>query len=83
MLDRGFTEIKKWIRKIFSERKFSNVLNFHFRFALMEIKIALTRLLKMFTIKDCEKTQVPVPVNTANVQSPSEGVYVKLVPRYQ
>ena len=47
----------------------------------MEIKIALTRVLKRFTIKECEKTQVPLPVNTANIQSPSQGVYVKLVPR--
>ncbi len=48
------------------------------RFAVMEDKIALTRLLKQFTIKHCQKTKVPCPTKKFAVYSPSEGVTVML-----
>ena len=53
----------------------------NFRFALMEIKITMARLLKKYTIKECDKTLNPLPVTTASTQAPSEGVHVKIVSR--
>ena len=52
------------------------------RFAVMEYKIALTRLLKRFNIKRCAETKVPCPTKKNGVISPSEGVTVILEKRY-
>ncbi len=51
------------------------------RFALMEAKISLIRLLKRYTIVKCKETKVPLPIQPNSVTEPSEGVYVKLVGR--
>ena len=48
------------------------------RFAVMEYKIALARLLKRFTIKRCAETKVPCPTKKNAVTSPSQGVTVTL-----
>ncbi len=48
------------------------------RFAVMEYKIALVRLLKIFTIKRCPETKVPCPTKRNVLYSPSEGVTVML-----
>ena len=48
------------------------------RFAILEIKIVLTRIMKKFTIERCAETKVPCPTKKNGVFSPSEGVYVKL-----
>ncbi len=52
------------------------------RFAVMEYKIALTRLLKMFNIKRCDETKVPCPTKVMGLLSPSEDVTVILERRY-
>ena len=48
------------------------------RFAVMEYKIALTRLLKQFNIKRCNETKVPCPTRKNAIYSPSEGVTIML-----
>ena len=51
------------------------------RFAVVEYKIALARLLKKFSVRPCSKTKIPCPVRQNGVHSPSEGVYVTLESR--
>ena len=48
------------------------------RFAILEYKIALTRIVKKFTIERCAETKVPCPTKKNGAFTPSEGVYVKL-----
>ncbi len=48
------------------------------RFAVMEYKIALARLLKRYNIKKCPQTKVPCPTKKNGVFSPSEGVTIIL-----
>ena len=48
------------------------------RFAQMEYKITLARVLKKFNIKRCQATKVPLPTKKNGVHGPSEGVYVVL-----
>ena len=48
------------------------------RFAQMEYKITLARVLKKFNIKRCQATKVPLPTKKSGVHGPSEGVYVVL-----
>lgn len=52
------------------------------RFALMEAKIAIVRLMRQFTINKCSETKVPLPVARTGVLGPVEGVYVTLAKRY-
>ncbi len=52
------------------------------RFAVMEYKIALTRLLKRSNIKRCAETKVPCPSTKNLAISPSEGVTIILEKRY-
>ena len=51
------------------------------RFAFMEAKIALARLLKQYSIRSCKETQVPLPVFLNSVRGPSHGVHVLLEKR--
>ena len=51
------------------------------RFAQMEYKIALSRILKRFNILRCDETKVPCPTKKNGINGPSEGVYVKLEKR--
>ena len=48
------------------------------RFAQMEYKIALVRVLKRFNIVRCSETKIPCPVKKNGLTGPSEGVYVVL-----
>ena len=48
------------------------------RFAIMEYKLTLARMLKSFTIKRCAETKVPCPIKMHGPQGPSQGVYVVL-----
>ena len=51
------------------------------RFAVMEYKIALTRLLKRFNVRSSADTKVPCPTKINGLYSPSEGVTVLLEKR--
>ena len=53
------------------------------RFALMEAKITLARVLKAFTIVRAEETQVPLRVAGAGIAKPTQGVVIKLERRSQ
>ena len=52
------------------------------RFAVLEYKFALTRILKRFNIKRCDETKVPCPTKKFGLLSPSEGVFVKLEKKF-
>ena len=47
----------------------------------MEIKMMLVRLLKAYTIEKTERTPEKLPTTRSSVQSPSEGVIIRLVKR--
>ncbi|XP_054709648.1 cytochrome P450 3A24-like [Uloborus diversus] len=52
------------------------------RFALMEAKLALARLLSKYRLKPCEKTEsepIPLKVSGATI-NPKNGVHIKAVP---
>ena len=54
---------------------------FVFRFALMEIKMMLVRLMKAYNIEKTDRTPEKLPTTRSSVQSPSEGVIIRLVKR--
>jgi cytochrome P450 len=51
------------------------------RFAILEIKVTLVRLLKSYVIKSCDKTEVPLSKHKQGVMSPANGVWVTLEKR--
>ena len=51
------------------------------RFALLEVKIAMARILKQYVIHRCPETQVPLPVSKVSFRSPTEGIYLTLSKR--
>ena len=51
------------------------------RFALMELKIALVRILKNYNIEKSSETQVPVQKQKRFIRGPAQGVFVKLTAR--
>ena len=51
------------------------------RFAYMEMKFALVRMLKRWNIETCDKTQNPLPIKKNFSYSPLKGVWIKLVER--
>lgn len=51
------------------------------RFGLLEVKIAMTRILKQFIIHQCPETEDPVPVSQSFFRGPSEGIYITLSKR--
>ncbi len=51
------------------------------RFALLEMKIAMAKILKFYAIHKCEETKIPLPVAKISFRSPSEGIYVTLSKR--
>ena len=53
------------------------------RFAQMEYKDAMVRLLKKFNIKRCDATKIPCPAKKNGINGPSEGVYIVLEKRSQ
>nr|QST15053.1 CYP361B1 protein [Diaphanosoma celebensis] len=54
------------------------------RFAMLEMKMALARLLRQFRVLPCSQTQDPLPtVVRTTIMNPLDGVWVKLEPRVQ
>ena len=47
----------------------------------MEIKMMLMRLIKVYKLEKTERTPENLPVMRFGVQSPRQGVYVRLVKR--
>ncbi len=47
------------------------------RFALMEIKFTLVRILQKFTLVPCAETQIPLVVRDCQTISPKDGVWLK------
>jgi len=53
------------------------------RFAIMEIKLALCKMLQKITFQQCAATQVPLKFKQAgSIMFPENGVYVKVVPNH-
>jgi len=52
------------------------------RFAMMEAKLALGKLIKNFRIEQCPETEVPLKVAEQAVVTPMNGVVVRLVKRH-
>ncbi|XP_072168373.1 cytochrome P450 3A29-like [Diadema setosum] len=50
------------------------------RFALMEIKMAIVRLLQKFRFETCSKSEVPVKLGTRNVK-PEKGIVLSVIER--
>ena len=51
------------------------------KFALIELKIALVKLLLNFEINSCEQTPDVLPLKEAFVRRPKDGVYVYIKKR--
>ena len=51
------------------------------RFALMEIKLALAKLLQNYTLLQCDETEVPLQLKLAGTLTPKNGVKVKVARR--
>ena len=48
------------------------------RFALMEAKTAIVRILQKYTIKQCPQTQVPLQLQEGTTITPKDGIMVSL-----
>jgi cytochrome P450 len=48
------------------------------RFALMEAKIVLAKIIKKYRIVPCEQTQIPLNVLAFGMLGPKDGVTVKM-----
>ncbi|KAK7806216.1 hypothetical protein U0070_008879, partial [Myodes glareolus] len=51
------------------------------RFALMNIKLALTKILQNFSFQSCKETQIPLKLNRQPILQPEKPVVLKVVPR--
>ncbi|XP_057603482.1 cytochrome P450 3A29 [Hippopotamus amphibius kiboko] len=51
------------------------------RFAIMNMKLALVRVLQNFSFKPCKETQIPLKVLTQGLTQPEKPVVLKAVPR--
>ncbi|XP_074641107.1 cytochrome P450 3A29-like [Tubulanus polymorphus] len=51
------------------------------RFALLEMKMILVRLLQQYRVEPCAKTEVPLPKVEQTATVPTNGVHVRLVKR--
>ncbi|XP_061677953.1 thromboxane-A synthase isoform X2 [Syngnathoides biaculeatus] len=51
------------------------------RLALLEIKIALGRLLHRFNIITCSETKVPLELKSSSTLAPKNGIFIKLTKR--
>ncbi|XP_077994764.1 thromboxane-A synthase-like isoform X2 [Glandiceps talaboti] len=51
------------------------------RFAQLEMKIALSRILQKFKFKTCSQTEVPLKVDAGITLSPRNGIYLVIVDR--
>ena len=53
------------------------------RFALMEVKLALARLVRHFCFLTCPETQIPLKVKEVPALTPVEGIHLRVVSRGQ
>jgi len=52
------------------------------RFALLEMKMALAKVLRQFVAKTCDKTVEPLPtIVRTTIMNPRDGVFVQLEAR--
>ncbi|XP_060101628.1 thromboxane-A synthase isoform X2 [Heteronotia binoei] len=51
------------------------------KLALMEIKLALLRILQKFSFQTCPETQIPLQLKSQATLGPKNGVYIKIAPR--
>ena len=51
------------------------------RFALMEIKLTLVKMLLKFTLVQCHETQVPLKLKNCQTICPKDGIWLTLISR--
>ncbi|XP_052023977.1 cytochrome P450 3A11-like [Apodemus sylvaticus] len=51
------------------------------RFALMNMKLALTKVLQNFSFQPCKETQIPVKLSRKGLLQPEKPIVLKVVPR--
>ncbi|XP_057619733.1 cytochrome P450 3A11-like [Chionomys nivalis] len=51
------------------------------RFALMNMKLALTKVLQNFSFQSCKETQIPLKLNRKPLLQPEKPIVLKVVPR--
>ncbi|KAH0504811.1 Cytochrome P450 3A6 [Microtus ochrogaster] len=51
------------------------------RFALMNMKLALTKVLQSFSFQSCKETQIPLKLNRKPLLQPEKPIVLKVVPR--
>ncbi|KAL6083086.1 hypothetical protein STEG23_032662, partial [Scotinomys teguina] len=51
------------------------------RFALMNMKLALTKVLQNFSFKPCKETQIPLKLSRLTLLQPEKPIVLKVVPR--
>ncbi|XP_012368805.1 cytochrome P450 3A5-like [Octodon degus] len=51
------------------------------RFALMNMKIAITRILQHFSLQPCKETQIPLKLSRKNILQPEKSIVLKVVSR--
>ena len=53
-----------------------------FRFALLEVKIIMVRMLQKYRFVRCEETEVPLKLAQIFIERPENGVYVQVEKRW-
>ncbi|XP_039616763.1 thromboxane-A synthase isoform X2 [Polypterus senegalus] len=53
------------------------------RLALLEVKIAMVRLLQQYTFETCPDTKIPVELKSSSTLAPKDGIFLKIVHRYK
>ncbi|XP_028611834.1 cytochrome P450 3A11 [Grammomys surdaster] len=51
------------------------------RFALMNMKLALTKILQNFSFQPCKETQIPLKLSRQGLLQPAKPIVLKVVPR--
>nr|XP_042123646.1 cytochrome P450 3A11-like isoform X10 [Peromyscus maniculatus bairdii] len=51
------------------------------RFALMNLKLALTKVLQNFSFQPCKETQIPMKLNKKLLLQPAKPIVLKVIPR--
>ncbi|XP_057604859.1 cytochrome P450 3A12-like isoform X2 [Hippopotamus amphibius kiboko] len=51
------------------------------RFAIMNMKLALVKVLQNFSFKPCKETQIPLKLNTQRLLKPEKPIVLTVVPR--
>ncbi|XP_072799386.1 cytochrome P450 3A24-like isoform X1 [Vicugna pacos] len=52
------------------------------RFAMMSMKLALTKVLQNFSFKPCKETQIPLELGTQGLMHPKKPIILQVVPRH-